>query len=91
MTDQAHVVVAARHPIRAESVVRRVRLMLDRLAARGHDRPRVIVWRTGDTVVAATTWIDAAFDALAEGRIIGVYDSSADDQWIIEDVHHAER
>lgn len=87
----AHVVVTGKIPVEPEDVARRVRLMLDRLVARGRRDAKVVVWKTEKVILAAPVWASAAEQALLDGRAFGVYDATAREAWIEEDVAHAAR
>lgn len=87
----AQVVVTGKIPVDPESVARRVRLMLDRLVARGRRDARVVVWKTEKVILAAPAWAFAAEKALLGGRAVGVYDATAREEWIEEDVAYAAR
>jgi hypothetical protein len=87
----AQVVVTGKIPVDPEGVARRVRLMLDRLVARGRREARVVVWKTEKVILAAPVWAFAAEKALLEGRAVGVYDATAREAWIEEDVAYAAR
>lgn len=87
----AQVVVTGKIPVEPQDVARRVRLMLDRLVARGRRDARVVVWKTAKAIVAAPVWASAAEQALLEGRAVGVYDATAREAWIEDDVVYATR
>lgn len=54
-------------------------------------KARVFVWRKGSRITASTRFLDAAKNAIESGRLVGVYDETADEHWIADDIIDATR